>query len=158
MRSLLQGLEVPVVVAPMAGGGSTPELVAAVSRAGGFGFLPGGGLDAAALAALIGAFRGLSDGPFGVNLLLVGPRRDAGVAAYRDRLVTAGWQPGEPRYSDDAVPAKLALLLDEPVPLVSFSFGWPRRANRARVARGGQRGRGDGYRPGRSGAGGRGRG
>jgi nitronate monooxygenase len=125
MSSLLQGLEVPVVVAPMAGGASTPELVAAVSRAGGFGFLPGGGLDAAALAALIGAFRGLSDGPFGVNLLLVGPRRDAGVAAYRDRLVTAGWQPGEPRYSDDAVPAKLALLLDEPVPLVSFSFGCP---------------------------------
>ena len=31
MSSLLQGLEVPVVVAPMAGGASTPELVAAVS-------------------------------------------------------------------------------------------------------------------------------
>ena len=40
MSSLLQGLEVPVVVAPMAGGASTPELVAAVSRAGGFGFVP----------------------------------------------------------------------------------------------------------------------
>jgi nitronate monooxygenase len=125
MRTLLESLDVPVVVAPMAGGATTPELVAAVGRAGGFGFLPGGGLGAAALAELIDECRGLWDGPFGVNILLPGPRRDEGVAAYRDRLVAAGLRPGEPRYDDDAVPAKLALLLSDPVPLVSFSFGCP---------------------------------
>ena len=34
--------EVPVVQAPLAGGPSTPELTAAVARAGGFGFLAAG--------------------------------------------------------------------------------------------------------------------
>ncbi|WP_214368231.1 nitronate monooxygenase [Pseudonocardia sp. H11422] len=122
---MLDALAVPVVAAPMAGGGTTPELVAAVGAAGGFGFLAGGYLDAAALADRITALRALSDRPFGVNLFVPGPRRDAGVAEYRERLVAAGLEPGEPRHDDDGYPAKVALLLAEPVPLVSFTFGCP---------------------------------
>ena len=38
----LLGCERPLVAAPMAGGPSTPELVAAVAGAGGCGFLAGG--------------------------------------------------------------------------------------------------------------------
>src|SRR5580704_16118045 len=41
----------PIWVAPMAGGPSTPALVAAAARAGGFGFLAGGYRNAAALRA-----------------------------------------------------------------------------------------------------------
>ncbi|WP_420821589.1 nitronate monooxygenase [Pseudonocardia acidicola] len=122
---MLADLTTPVVAAPMAGGGTTPELVAAVGAAGGFGFLAGGYLDADALAARIAALRALSDRPFGVNLFLPGPRRDSGAAEYGERLVAAGLEPGEPRYDDDGYPGKLALLLAEPVPLVSFTFGCP---------------------------------
>jgi nitronate monooxygenase len=41
----------PVVAAPMAGGPSTPELVAAVADAGGYGYLAAGYLTAQKLAA-----------------------------------------------------------------------------------------------------------
>lgn len=122
----LLDLRVPVVVAPMAGGTGTPELVAAVAGAGGGGFLAGGYLTAEALAARIAALRALTSAPFGVNLFLPQPQRaDAAVAAYADRLRTAGLEPGEPRHDDDGYPGKLALLRDDPVPLVSFTFGCP---------------------------------
>ena len=39
---VLDRLAVPIVLAPLAGGPSTPELTAAVSNAGGFGFLAAG--------------------------------------------------------------------------------------------------------------------
>ena len=45
----------PIVGAPMAGGPTTPELVAAVNAAGGFGFLAAGYLSVDALLAAIGA-------------------------------------------------------------------------------------------------------
>jgi nitronate monooxygenase len=122
---LIDTLAVPVVVAPMAGGATTPELAAAVGAAGGLGFLAGGYLTPDALAARIAALRGLAPHPFGVNLFLPGPRRDAGVAEYRDRLLAAGLDPGEPRFDDDGYPGKLALLLADPVPMVSFTFGCP---------------------------------
>lgn len=47
---ILDDLPVPLVLAPMAGGPSTPELTAAVSNSGGPGFLASGYLSAAGLA------------------------------------------------------------------------------------------------------------
>ena len=47
---LLDRLAVPIVLAPLAGGPGTPQLAAAVSSAGGLGFLPAGYLSANALA------------------------------------------------------------------------------------------------------------
>ena len=64
--SVLERLEVPIVLAPLAGGPSTPELAAAVSNGGGLGFLAGGYLTAGALEERIGALRELTDRPFGV--------------------------------------------------------------------------------------------
>jgi nitronate monooxygenase len=125
---VLDALHVPVVAAPMAGGATTPELVAAVGAAGGLGFLAGGYLSADALAERIEAVRAVSDRPFGVNLFVPGPRRDSGVAAYAERLRSAGFEPGEPRFDDDAYPAKLAMLLRRPVPVTSFTFGCPEPA------------------------------
>jgi nitronate monooxygenase len=122
---VLTALDTPIVLAPMAGGPTTPELVAAVSDAGGFGFLAGGHLDAGALGAAVAATRERTARPFGVNLFLPGERRDTGVAAYRERLVAAGLEPGEPLWDDDGYPGKLDLLLADPVPVVSFTFGCP---------------------------------
>lgn len=125
MIGVLTALDSPIVLAPMAGGPTTPELVAAVSGAGGFGFVAGGYLDAHGLGAAVAAVRERTARPFGVNLFLPGERCDAGVERYRARLVAAGFDPGEPVWDDDAYPDKLALLLAAPVPVVSFTFGCP---------------------------------
>ncbi len=59
--ALLTGLDHPIVVAPMAGGPSTPELVAAASTAGAGGFLAAGYLTPVALRAQITATRAATD-------------------------------------------------------------------------------------------------
>ena len=116
----------------MAGGASCPELAAAVSGAGGLGFLAAGYKPAEGMRAEIARLRGLSGQPFGVNLFLPqpGPADPAAVADYRLRLageaVRYGTPLGDPdRGSDDDYDAKVALLLDDPVPVLSFTFGCP---------------------------------
>ncbi|MDA0185625.1 nitronate monooxygenase, partial [Solirubrobacter phytolaccae] len=116
---ITRDLAVPIVGAPMAGGPTTPELVAAVSNAGGLGCLAAGYLTADALGDRIAATRALTERPFGVNLFVPGPRTDpATYAAYAAPL-------GEPRWDDDDWEAKLALLAREEVAVVSYTFGCP---------------------------------
>ncbi|XKH52930.1 nitronate monooxygenase [Citricoccus nitrophenolicus] len=97
---------VPVIAAPMAGGPSTWQLAAAVSAAGGLGFLAGGMRPVDQLVADVEAARQASDGTIGVNLFVPEPantaipaarkapgsearrRRAAEVAAYRSALLT----------------------------------------------------------------------
>ena len=66
-------LRVPVVQAPMAGGATTPALVAAVSNGGGLGFLAGAALSPEKIASEVAAIRALTDRPFGVNLFVLEP-------------------------------------------------------------------------------------
>jgi nitronate monooxygenase len=121
---------VPIVLAPLAGGPSTPALAAAVSGAGGLGFLGAGYLTAERLAEDIAATRGLTGEPFGVNLFVPSPPPPPGTAAaYAAALAgeaaRAQVELGTPRYSDDAWTAKLDLLAEDPVAVVSFTFGCP---------------------------------
>jgi nitronate monooxygenase len=144
---LLRSLDAGVVGAPMAGGPTTPELVAAVGEAGGLGLLAGGYLTAPQLAAAIAEVWDASPRPFGVNLFvpaqanayavspgeLTGADRSDAVAAYRAVLMEdaepLGVQPGEARPGDDDDwERKLDLVVRERVPLVSFTFGLPSRA------------------------------
>ncbi|MER5635010.1 nitronate monooxygenase [Streptomyces nitrosporeus] len=133
MSLALNGLcRYPVVQAPMAGGASGPPLAAAVSDAGGLGFLAAGYRTADGMRDEIGRLRGMTGRPFGVNLFMPQPPpagTDA-VEAYRRRLadeaVRYGTPPGDPGGdSDDGYEAKIAILLDDPVPVVSFTFGCP---------------------------------
>jgi nitronate monooxygenase len=129
---LLDECPVPVVLAPLAGGPSTPELAAAVSDAGGLGFLAAGYLSASELAARIARTRELTAQPFGVNVFVPQSAGDPeALKAYTQRLgseaAKAGQRLGEPRTDDDDWMAKLALLAENPVPLVSFTFGCPAR-------------------------------
>ena len=48
---ILDRCDIPIVLAPLAGGPSTPELAAEVSNAGGLGFLASGCLSVGELAA-----------------------------------------------------------------------------------------------------------
>lgn len=124
-------LEIPVVGAPMAGGPSTPELAAAVSEAGGLGFLAAGYKSADALAADIASVRAATRRPFGVNIFA--PPGDAGddaaIARYADHLTAEadryGVTLGAPRHDDDAFAAKLEVVQRERVGVVSFTFGRP---------------------------------
>src|SRR5690349_9958567 len=129
--AIAQTLQRPIVGAPMAGGPSTPALAAAVSGAGGLGFLAAGYLQPDRLAADLAATRRLTDRPFGVNVFVPDPSTvDASaVAAYRARLAPEADRYrvalGEPSGGDDAYAAKVALLVAEPVAVVSFAFGLP---------------------------------
>jgi len=127
---ILERLDMPIVLAPLAGGPSTPRLAAAVSAAGGLGFLAAGYLSAEALADQIAATRDLTPAPFGVNLFVPGaPSPPGSVVDYARRIAAlaaeAGVELGQPRYDDDAWATKLALLTADPPPVVSFTFGCP---------------------------------
>jgi nitronate monooxygenase len=74
-RFTVHDLRLPVIAAPMAGGPSTPELVAAVSNAGGLGFLAGGFVTAQTLAESLVAARALTSGPLGVNVFVPQPNQ-----------------------------------------------------------------------------------
>jgi nitronate monooxygenase len=129
---LLDQCRVPVVLAPLAGGPSTPELCAAVSDAGGLGFLAAGYLSASELAMRIDRTRSLTGKPFGVNLFVPGTYgENSPVEAYAQQLAQeaerAGVHLGDPRSDDDDWAAKLDLLADSPVAVVSFVFGCPSR-------------------------------
>jgi nitronate monooxygenase len=134
----LPALDVPVIAAPMAGGPSTPALVAAAGAAGGMGFLAGGYLSAAALDAQLDDLAARSARPYGVNLFLPGPpdpetlAREAAVAAYAARLTPEaaryGVDLGEPRADDDAVDEKIAVLARHRPAVVSVTFALPSAA------------------------------
>ncbi|MEW2431006.1 nitronate monooxygenase [Micromonospora sp. NPDC047644] len=132
--SVLSTLRHPIIAAPMAGGPSTPALVAAVSAAGGLGFLAAGMIETDRLLADVAEVRSRTDRPFGVNLFLPDPGGvdDAAIRAYAERLAPQaarrGVSLGEAVGGDDAYPEKLAALLADPVPVVSFVFGLPDRA------------------------------
>lgn len=140
----LTELDVPIVGSPMAGGPSTPELAAAVSDAGGLGFLAGGMLDAPTLHEQLAEVWARSERPFGVNLfvpavantygahprLLDGADRARAVSEYRTRLgvdaARMGVELPEPEPDDaDDWDRKVDLVIRERVPVVSFTFGLP---------------------------------
>jgi nitronate monooxygenase len=67
----LLGIRLPILLAGMAGGPGTPELVAAVTRAGGLGVFGATGMTCASLERGMARVRELvPDGPFGVNVQL----------------------------------------------------------------------------------------
>ncbi|MCW2974306.1 MAG: 2-nitropropane dioxygenase [Thermoleophilia bacterium] len=123
-----------LVCAPMAGGPSTVDLAVAVSDAGGLGFLAAGYLTADTLGAQVSELRARTDQPFGVNLFLVpetaidGDTLDAYLAELQPDADRLGVALGEPRFDDDALDAKLAVLLSAGVPVVSCTFGCPEAA------------------------------
>ena len=63
----LVNIKLPIVQAPM-GGATTPDLVAAVSNAGGLGLAPLWRADAKGVKDFVGQVKARTDAPFGVNL------------------------------------------------------------------------------------------
>ena len=122
--------ELPIVQAPMAGGPSTPELTAAVSSAGGYGFVAGGYLCSDGLHQTIARTRTLTGAPFGVNLFVPStPGDPEEVAAYASLLVPEaermGVALGEALWEDDGYDAKVDVVVSDRVHMASFTFGCP---------------------------------
>ncbi len=134
---VLDGLAHPIVQAPMGGGPSTPALAAAVGEAGGLGFLAAGYKPIDAVRADIEALRALTDRPFGVNLFAPPQPAADDVLPFAARLEAEaeryGAPVGEPRHDDDGWDAKLALMAELEVPVVSFTFGCPRASELGRL-------------------------
>lgn len=145
MSSVLTDLSrYPIVQAPMAGGASCPQLAAAVGEAGGLGFLAAGYKTAGGMYQEIKQIRGLTDRPFGVNLFMPQPATadPSAVEVYSQQLAgEVSWYEtplGDPESGgDDGYEAKLAILRDDPVPVVSFTFGCPEPEVLASFARAG---------------------
>lgn len=89
----LVGVPHPVVQGGMGPPHSSPELVAAVSNAGGLGVLGCSGFTAEEIAANAARIRALTQHPFGLNLLLFTATDDAvtAVLAERPRVVSFAW-------------------------------------------------------------------
>ncbi|MBF9069306.1 NAD(P)H-dependent flavin oxidoreductase [Streptacidiphilus fuscans] len=138
------GADLPILAAPMAGGPTTPGLVVAAARAGALGFLAAGYKTPEAVADEVAKVR--SEGvPFGVNVFAPNPvpvdpaafRRYAQALAPEARAVGLDPEAWDPAAwdaetlaariveDDDWWAEKIDLLLTEPVPVVSFTFGIP---------------------------------
>ena len=130
------GLRHPIVQAPLAGGGDTPELVAAVSEAGGLGFIGAAYLQPEAIADAARRVRRLTARPFGINLFAPGSPVElalpgevdvepalARLAPYHAELGLP--PPQAPSPPADPFPGQLAAVLESGAAVFSFTFGIP---------------------------------
>ncbi|HEX4075942.1 MAG TPA: nitronate monooxygenase [Candidatus Acidoferrales bacterium] len=126
------GIENPVIQGPMSGGPSTPELVAAVSNAGGLGSLGAAYLTPGEISEAIRRIKSLTSRPFNVNLFAGGYEAKAGpdpkpmldvLAEIHAELGLAA--PVVPRLPPDPFPGQLEAVLDAGTPIFSFTFGVP---------------------------------
>ncbi|PSL47062.1 nitronate monooxygenase [Salsuginibacillus halophilus] len=126
-------IELPIIQAGMAGGITSPALVAAVSNAGGLGSIGAGYMSGDALDEALTKVKRSTDKPFSVNLFVPEypeNEREAiqfskdQTAVYREKLnlVDAITSP----YPDQTLFAKqIEIVKQHNVPVVSFTFGLP---------------------------------
>lgn len=124
------GLAHPIIQAPLAGGGDTPALVAAVSEAGGFGSIGAAYLTPEQIAAACAAVRAKTRRPFGINLFAPQPPPPldveassavSRVAPFFAQLGLAA--PTAPLPPVSGFDAQLAAAIDGGALLFSFTLG-----------------------------------
>ncbi|MEC5268953.1 nitronate monooxygenase [Heyndrickxia coagulans] len=127
----------PLIQAPMAGGITTPELVAAVSNAGGLGMIGAGYLTAAQTKEQIREIKQLTGNPFGINFFVPGGFEAANekITAANDILNRVRKQLKIEAKAEIEVPdlysvqdqflAQVQVAIEEKVPVCSFTFGIP---------------------------------
>lgn len=120
--------EIPIIQAGMAGGITTPELVAAVSCAGALGTIGAGYMSGAKLRNEIQMVKQLTDRPFAVNVFAVSLEAFSAdvremqlhLNKYRRKL---RMDPGEETINvHDYLQEKIDVIIEEEVPIVSTAF------------------------------------
>jgi nitronate monooxygenase len=123
-------IEHPIIQAPMAGGATTPELVAAVSNAGALGSFAAATLAPKAIVEGVKQIRELTTRPFNVNLFILAPqtpteadleKAQARLAPFR-AILGLGSPAKIEKFCEDNQ-AQIEVLLDLAPPVVSFTFG-----------------------------------
>lgn len=132
-------IEHPIIQAPLAGGGDTPDLVAAVSNAGAIGFIGAAYSRPEEIIELSRAVRKKTTRPFGINLFAPIAEPEAvrnphapvqRVAPYFEELGLP--LPSTPAPTAYSFPAQLAAALETEASAFSFTFGiLPREATEA---------------------------
>ncbi len=125
-------IKYPIIQAPMAGGATTPALVAAVSNAGGLGSLGAGYMKPDDIKRAIKDIRLLTDKPFAVNLF-VPEQAEASRSQIADMMQLIGQSCKElkfniPPISPPYAPSfdeQINVVVQEKVPIFSFTFGIP---------------------------------
>jgi len=127
----LLGIRHPILLAGMAGGPTTPELVAAVSEAGGLGTFGLAGMTADAARTALRRARSLTDAPIAANVLLsvttpATAAEDEVHAALASRRAALGLPP-TPEPPPAAAPALdlVRIALEEGVAAISTGLGDP---------------------------------
>ncbi|MCF6138408.1 NAD(P)H-dependent flavin oxidoreductase [Pseudalkalibacillus berkeleyi] len=121
----------PIIQAGMAGGITTPQLVAAVSNAGGLGTIGAGYLTPNETRKVIREVRDLTDHPFAVNLFRVEKAYgDSRTVKVKKALSNVYNELGIHMTADEPVvedyyEEQFNVLLDEEVPVISTTFGVP---------------------------------
>ncbi|WP_018663149.1 NAD(P)H-dependent flavin oxidoreductase [Heyndrickxia acidiproducens] len=126
-------VQYPVIQAGMAGGVTTPELVSAVSNAGGLGMIGAGYMGKNELETAIRAVQAQTEKPFGVNLFVpeTPQATDAELEKANELLNPVREKLGlkkkniKPAASDPVFYEQIALIERYKVPVCSFTFGIP---------------------------------
>ncbi len=120
----------PVIQAPLAGGGDTPELIAAVGEAGGLGFIGAAYLTPQQILEAARAARTLTARPFGISLFAPQPLPDppkdprAALECVAPFYAELGLPPPQPpAVAADSFGEQLAAALEGGASVFSFTFG-----------------------------------
>ncbi|MEH7238786.1 NAD(P)H-dependent flavin oxidoreductase [Bacillus sp. JJ1562] len=130
-------IEYPIIQAPMAGGVTTSELVAAVSNSGGLGMIGAGYMTSTQLREQIREIKQLTTKPFGVNLFvpvefeakedevksanqLLNPIREKLNLSPKDYDEIPSFHHALEKYVE-----QIKVVVEEKVPICSFTFGLP---------------------------------
>jgi nitronate monooxygenase len=119
----LLGISLPIVQAPMAGGWSTPRMVADVCEAGGLGSIAGAALTPDKLREEIREVRSMTGQPFAVNLFAPLPTPTSrGLEAWAEAsgVPAPSRVPAAAPFDD-----QLSIVVEERVRVFSFTFGIP---------------------------------
>lgn len=124
------GIALPIIQAPMAGGADTPALVAAVSEAGGIGFLGLAYAEPARIIEAARAVRSRTSKPFGINIFapVAAPGAPVSVERGIERLAPYYAELGIAPPSPPAPPAhrideQIEAVLHTDAAAFSFTFG-----------------------------------
>ncbi|KFZ40363.1 nitronate monooxygenase family protein [Thermoactinomyces sp. Gus2-1] len=131
LTELLQ-ISRPIIQAGMAGGITSPRLVAAVSNAGGLGSLGAGYMSPEDIRQAIREIRKQTDRPFAVNLMVPAPyetnaEQERLMKNHLKRFEEAAGASGQETTSHAAISfeEQIHVILEEKVPVACFTFGIP---------------------------------
>ena len=139
------GIKFPIIQAPMAGGATTPELIAAVSNYGALGSLGAGYMEPDDIRTTIRKIRKLTDKPFAVNLFIPQKAKATSLQIKNMQEIIKKVCPGfDLDYNERLTPyvpnfdKQLQVIIEEDVPVFSFTFGmlspeWVNQLKRAKI-------------------------